>query len=96
VAGKTGTAEFCEYLPEKKDCRRDVKDNLPTHAWYVGYAPYEAPEIAVVAFVYDGGEGSATAIPVVQKVMQRYFTEIAPRPALPPEETEQQVATGSP
>jgi penicillin-binding protein 2 len=96
VAGKTGTAEFCEYLPEKKDCRRDDKDNLPTHAWYVGYAPYEAPEIAVVAFVYDGGEGSATAIPVVQKVMQRYFTEIAPRPALPPEETEQQVATGSP
>ena len=47
VAGKTGTAEFCEYVPEKKDCRRDDKDNLPTHAWFAAFAPYENPEIAV-------------------------------------------------
>lgn len=78
VAGKTGTAEFCEYIPEKQDCRRDDKDNLPTHAWYVAYAPYEAPEIAVVAFIYDGGEGSATAIPVVREVLEAYFSEIHP------------------
>ncbi|MEZ4620459.1 MAG: penicillin-binding transpeptidase domain-containing protein [Caldilineaceae bacterium] len=49
VAGKTGTAEFCEIIekednPEEKDCRRDEKDNLPTHAWYVAYAPYENPD----------------------------------------------------
>jgi penicillin-binding protein 2 len=80
VAGKTGTAEFCEYIPEKQDCRRDDKDNLPTHAWYVAYAPFEAPEIAVVAFVYDGGEGSGVALPVVKEVLDAYFREIAPRP----------------
>ncbi len=80
VAGKTGTAEFCEYIPEEQDCRRDDKDNLPTHAWYVGYGPFEAPEIAVVAFVYEGGEGSATSIPIVKQVMEAYFREIAPRP----------------
>ncbi|MGL4649541.1 MAG: penicillin-binding transpeptidase domain-containing protein, partial [Caldilineaceae bacterium] len=80
VAGKTGTAEFCEYIPEEQDCRRDDKDNLPTHAWYVAYAPFEAPEIAVVAFVYEGGEGSATSIPVVKQVLEAYFREIAPRP----------------
>lgn len=87
VAGKTGTAEFCEYLPEEQDCRR-VKDStgehLPTHAWFVGFAPYENPEIAIAIFVYDGGEGSATAAPVAQKILQAYFTEIAPRP---PQET---------
>lgn len=79
VAGKTGTAEFCEYIVEIQDCRRTLNDNLPTHAWYVGYAPYEAPEIAVLVFVYDGGEGSETAVPVTQRILEAYFTEIKPR-----------------
>ena len=87
VAGKTGTAEFCDYLPEEQDCRRNDKDFLPTHAWFVGFAPYENPEIAVVVFVYDGGEGSATAAPVAQKILEAYFAEIAPRP---PQETAQE------
>jgi penicillin-binding protein 2 len=87
MGGKTGTAEFCEYIPEEQDCRRDENDNLPTHAWFSAFAPYENPEIAVVVFVYDGGEGSGTAAPVAQKILQAYFTEIAPRP-----QVEQQVA----
>ena len=85
VAGKTGTAEYCDYQPEKfpdtDGCRRDDKDNLPTHAWYVAYAPYEAPEIAIVVFVYDGGEGSGTALPVARKTMETYFSQISPRAA---------------
>jgi penicillin-binding protein 2 len=82
IAAKTGTAEFCEYIPELEDCRRPEGDEdiLPTHAWFVAYAPYEAPEIAVVVFVYDGGEGSATALPVAKTIIEAYFTEIAPRP----------------
>jgi penicillin-binding protein 2 len=80
MAGKTGTAEFCEYIPEEEDCRRDENDNLPTHAWFTAFAPYENPEIAVVVFLYNGGEGSAAAAPVAQKILQAYFTEIAPRP----------------
>jgi len=80
VAGKTGTAEYCEYVPEKKDCLRDDKDNLPTHAWFTAFAPYDNPEIAVVVFVYNGGEGSATSVPVAQQILQAYFTQIAPRP----------------
>ena len=79
VAGKTGTAEFCEYIPEEEDCRRDEKDNLPFHAWFVAYAPYEDPEIAVVTFVYDGGEGSAVAVPVTQQILEAYFREVNPR-----------------
>lgn len=79
VAGKTGTAEFCEYIAEIEDCRRTEDDDLPTHAWFVGYAPYEAPEIMVLVFVYDGGEGSETAVPITQQILQAYFTEIKPR-----------------
>lgn len=84
VAGKTGTAEFCEIVenednPEEQDCRRDDEDNLPTHAWFVAYAPYENPEIAVVTFVYDGGEGSATAVPIAKEILEAYFNEIRPQ-----------------
>jgi penicillin-binding protein 2 len=84
VAGKTGTAEFCEIVekednPEEKDCRRNDKGFLPTHAWYVAYAPYENPEIAIVTFVYNGGEGSAVALPVTKTILEAYFNEIRPR-----------------
>jgi penicillin-binding protein 2 len=39
----------------------------------VTYAPFENPEIAVVAFVYNGGEGSSVAGPIVRRVMEAYF-----------------------
>ena len=81
VAGKTGTAEFCDkehYNPEKEDCL-DEHDLRPSHAWYVAFAPYENPEIAIVTFVFDGGEGSLTAIPITKKILEAYFKEIHPR-----------------
>jgi penicillin-binding protein 2 len=83
LAGKTGTAEYCEVIeigPEEYDCRRDEEDNLPTHAWFVGYGPYENPEIAVLTFVYDGGEGSATALPITRTILEAYFKQLHPRP----------------
>jgi penicillin-binding protein 2 len=39
----------------------------------VGYAPWDDPEIAVVAFVYNGDEGSTVAAPIVRKVIDAYF-----------------------
>lgn len=70
-AGKTGTAEYCDNIAQAKNL---CKEGLwPAHAWYVGYAPYDDPEIAVVAFVYNGHEGSTVAAPVVRKVLDGYF-----------------------
>ncbi len=70
-AGKTGTAEYCDDIANEKNlCQRG---SWPTHAWYVGYAPYDDPEIVVLAFVYNGGEGSSVAGPIVRKVMEAYF-----------------------
>lgn len=73
VAGKTGTAEFCEYDVELQDCIRDEEGNLPTHASYLAFAPLTDPEIAVLVFVYGGGEGSDTAVPVATKILNAYF-----------------------
>jgi len=73
VAGKTGTAEFAVDLDGDGRIDRDKEGNLPTHAWFTAYAPYESPEVAVVAFLYGGGEGSAVAVPVAREVLAAYF-----------------------
>jgi penicillin-binding protein 2 len=70
-AGKTGTGEFCDqFVYNRGLC---IPGEFPTHAWYAAYAPFENPEIAVVAFVYYGGEGAVTAGPIVKQVLEAYF-----------------------
>ena len=71
TAGKTGTAEYCDNVAQAKNLCQP--GNWPTHSWYVGYGPYEDPEIAVIAFVYNGGEGASVAGPIVRKIMEVYF-----------------------
>lgn len=71
AAGKTGTAEYCDQYAQAQN--RCIPGNWPTHAWTVTYAPVDNPEIAVVAFVYNGGEGSSVAGPIVRRVMETYF-----------------------
>jgi penicillin-binding protein 2 len=71
AAGKTGTAEYCDkFVAAKNLC---IPGAWPTHAWTVGFAPFENPEIAVVAFVYNGGEGASVAGPIVRQVLETYF-----------------------
>jgi penicillin-binding protein 2 len=74
TAGKTGTSEYCDNIAiERGWCRFEEKAVQPTHAWYVGYAPYDDPEIVVAVFMFNGGEGSAWAAPVACNVMASYF-----------------------
>lgn len=76
VAGKTGSAEFCDNIAiEKGWCfgADGLKPILPTHSWYVGYAPYENPEIVVAAFFYNSGEGSEWAAPATRDLLDAFF-----------------------
>lgn len=71
VAGKTGTAEYCDDVAAKaQQCQFGA---WPTHAWTLAYAPYDDPEIIVLAFAYHGGEGGTVAAPIVARVIQAYF-----------------------
>ena len=58
VAGKTGTAQN----PHGED-----------HAWFVAFAPAEAPEIAITCIVENGGQGGSVAAPMVRQVLEHYF-----------------------
>lgn len=71
VAGKTGTAEYCDDVA--RAANRCQFGAWPTHSWTVAYAPYEDPEIIVIAFAYNGGEGASVAGPMVARMIEAYF-----------------------
>ncbi|HET7144566.1 MAG TPA: penicillin-binding transpeptidase domain-containing protein [Anaerolineales bacterium] len=71
VAGKTGTAEYCDDVASK--AQRCQFGAWPTHSWTLAYAPYEDPEVIVIAFAYNGGEGASVAGPIVERVIKAYF-----------------------
>ncbi len=48
VAGKTGTAE--------------TSKDKPTHAWFVGFFPYEKPKFVICVFLENGGPGYAASV----------------------------------
>ena len=65
IAGKTGTAEY--------PGPRDEDGNLPTHALFTGFAPFDEPEIAFAVVLYGAGEGSEFAAPIADKMTRFYF-----------------------
>ena len=71
MAGKTGTAEYCDDVALK--AQRCQFGQWPTHAWTLAYAPFDDPEIIIMAFAYNGGEGASVAGPMVFRVMEAYF-----------------------
>lgn len=58
VAGKTGTAQN----PLGED-----------HAWFIGFAPFDEPEIALAVVVDQGGSGSTVAGPVAREIFESYM-----------------------
>lgn len=70
VAGKTGSAE---HQPDR-----------PSHAWFVCYAPADAPRYAICVFVDEGGHGGTTAAPVARKILAAALGVPATEPAVGP------------
>ncbi len=73
ISGKTGTAQVVsldkfEENEEAKDERR-FKD----HAWFIAYAPSEAPRIAIAIIVEHGEHGSSAAGPIAREMVRTYL-----------------------
>lgn len=61
AAGKTGAAE---------------NDNGPTHAWFIGFAPVENPQIAIVVIVENAGSSHENSVPIAKKMFDYYFENL--------------------
>lgn len=59
VCGKTGTA----------DHKEEGSGALP-HSWFIGFAPYENPQIALAVIVEDGGQGGVAAANIASGVIR--------------------------
>jgi penicillin-binding protein 2 len=77
VAGKTGTAQVVRLKHTEDLDDEDVPIQFRDHAWFVGFAPVEAPEIVVATLVEHGGHGSSAAAPITQRVLAKYFEKKA-------------------
>jgi len=69
MAGKTGTAQVVQ-LDGKFAC---VGEKCRDHAWFIGFAPAENPEIAAAVVVEHGGFGASAAAPIVGAMLQKYY-----------------------
>lgn len=66
MAGKTGTAQ---------------NPHGDSHAWFMAFAPFDLPEVAVAVIIENGGGGSAVAAPIARKFLEKYFyNKLIPRP----------------
>jgi penicillin-binding protein 2 len=73
MAGKTGTAQVFTVAQNAKYVEKNVAERLRDHAWFVAFAPVEAPRIALVVLVENGGFGSTAAAPIARKVIDAYL-----------------------
>lgn len=86
VAGKTGTAQVVKLGQGKTN--RAVPVRQRDHAWFLAFAPYDAPEIAVAVLAeHAGGGGGAIAAPIVGEFMAEYFHRSV-GPPRPPEDVD--------
>jgi penicillin-binding protein 2 len=73
IAGKTGTSQTL---------RTEEGNKIPEKiAWFVGYAPAEAPRYAFAVLVEGGTSGGATAAPIARHIMEAVAAGLpAPQP----------------
>ena len=59
TAGKSGTAQ--------------LGGDAAPHSWFIGYAPADAPKIAIAVIVEGGGAGAQRAVPMAGQLMSDYL-----------------------
>lgn len=81
IGGKTGTSQVVSirkssiYLPE----------HFRDHAWFVAFAPFEKPEIALSVLVEHGGHGGGAAAPIAKQAIEAYMNSKKNMQAAPPD-----------
>jgi len=60
LSGKTGTTQT-------------ANPKQPTNAWFISFAPYDNPEVAVCVFVENGNSGGGAASPIAKNIIENHF-----------------------
>ncbi len=78
IAGKTGTAEFGAAIAKPTGDSENLNPlqngTYNEHGWFISFAPYDNPQVALVVF-HDKGGGAATAAPTAKKIWDYYFNQ---------------------
>jgi cell division protein FtsI/penicillin-binding protein 2 len=67
IGGKTGSPQVDET--------NLATGKLLTHAWFIGFGPFEDAEIAVAVYV-QGGTGAEAAAPVAKAIFEAWFNSV--------------------
>ena len=83
TGGKTGTAQVYQLAAEGEDEPGEVPEHLRDHAWFIAFAPVDAPRIALAVVVEHGGGGSTAAAPVARLTLDAWLDQEIDRETLP-------------
>ncbi len=72
AAGKTGTAQVFTVARSQR-LTQHVAEQLKDHAWFIAFAPFDKPRIAVAVLVEHVGFGAQYAAPIARQVMDTYL-----------------------
>jgi penicillin-binding protein 2 len=73
MAGKTGTAQVVGIKQGEKYDSEALRERHRDHALFIGFAPFDDPQIAVAVIVENGEAGSAVAAPVARKLFDAHL-----------------------
>ena len=91
VAGKTGTSQVVKLREE--DHRKNLEsipEKYRDNAWFVAFAPFDDPQIAVAIMVEHGGHGGTVGAPIAKEVISAYLEEMVKAAAKKQDELKQQ------
>ena len=71
IAGKTGTAQVVSLRQKSEE---DTPKRFRDHAWFVAYAPFETPRIAVAVLLEHMGHGGSAAAPLAKELIEAYLS----------------------
>lgn len=81
MAGKTGTAQVKGIKQGERYNEAAIGERFWDHGWFVGFAPYENPQIAVAVLIENGRHGSSVA-PIARALFDYKIKGVIPTPAI--------------
>jgi penicillin-binding protein 2 len=77
--GKTGTAQVIAMKQNERYDEKKVAERHRDHSWFIAFAPFESPKIAVAIIVENGGFGARAAAPIARTMFDYYLLGKVPQ-----------------